>query len=99
MPTVVPMAKDATMRRPCTQRKLVGLSLPTDQERGSSQIAIANLGQMIHVQTPTAIRNADHVRESTMVAEYARRSPALPFAVLLPRCAVVSWGAGPAGPY
>src|SRR6185369_1010225 len=63
IPTVVPIASDATISTACTQRNPVGLPDPVDgpdQARGSSQIATPNRGQMIQVHTPTRIRNPDH---------------------------------------
>ena len=73
---MVPMASEAAISRACIQRKLVGVpsaTSPADQERGSFQIATANLGQITQVHTPTAVRNSDQPRDSTMTCEYASR--------------------------
>lgn len=46
-------------------------TVPDVQDRGSCQMATANLGQMTQVQTPTPTRKTAHPRDSTMAAEYA----------------------------
>jgi|SRR5947207_11749317 len=71
-PTVVPTASDTAMSTAWIQRNPLGAPRPTsrvDQARGSSQTAMANLGQMIQVQIPTPKRNAAQPRESTTVAD------------------------------
>ena len=70
----MPIVSEAAISSACTQRKLVAAPTPTvpvDQERGSFQMATANLGQMTQVQTPTPSRKSDQPRDSTMGGQYA----------------------------
>ncbi|MBQ1043906.1 hypothetical protein KBX35_22545 [Micromonospora sp. C32] len=91
------MARDAAMSSACTQRKPVGLpsaTTPEDQARSSFQMAIANLGQIAQVHTPTATRNSDQPRDNTMVGQYASApSPQVRAPGTAERVSVVAAGA------
>jgi len=65
----VPAATDATTSTACTTKNAVGVR--PDHDRGSAQIPTARRGQISHVHTPNATRNADHRRDSTTAIEYA----------------------------
>jgi hypothetical protein len=81
-PTVVPIARDAAISTAWTQRNDVGI--PFENDRSSAQIAKANRGQISHVQTPTAIRNAAQRRDTTTAQVCAHPSAILE--LWLPLC-------------
>jgi hypothetical protein len=62
-PTAVPIASETVISAAWIQRNEVGT--PFENDRWSARIASPNRGQMSHVHTPTAMRNAAQRREIT----------------------------------